>query len=751
MKYARCVASERRSTVLRLALVFETEAKCSYLGAPCCVISCFFFFNDTATTEIYTLSLHDALPISLLARDRSLQVLAIGWLEGPTAQELLKGRRGERAGELAACWLRCAAALPVKVGLPVGAAPMVYKAGKEVVLLDAADRGLGSAARRLARILTQTLPKNGLRRLVHGTFYARHVLDQGDGVGVIDWERFGRGPLELDAGMFLATTWRYGLDHAPLAAEAARVEEALLAGTTGLLDERVLAWHRADASPTGQQGLRGRAPQGELAGPRARAPDRGHPPGRARSASRPGRARRGAGPSVERRGARAHAACPLYPAGHAGGAGSDSQAARRTETAGSERLIPADRQADRRADEADHAVGLDEVAPLLAGPGVDVLGQEAVPIAAGEHVLEQATRFLPPPECGERVDIPERAYEERVFRLPEIVGLDVAEDEVPSAQLALDGAHSAGEPGVVFRQKPQLAQSQQARVECLALHGGHKTAHLGIPGPLADDLMHARRLGVPIGGAVGESQVRGDPGQPIAAGPTHHARRRVHARRAAQLPDSGVWLIEHPRRSLAECFEAMEQDLVSAPHDPVVEEHVGGGQDGRAVDIVLDLPIRLIPDPHRPQAAVPGEGIDFPLVGDRVPADPICGLQTSGFSVGDDVQDVTQIALHRVRVAQPIEGVDHEVGVAQPAIAVVPVAPAPRCFGNRRRHRRDDRAGIFEHVELQGDGGANDRILPLEGNGEGADPFAPVGCRVLEEMTPDVRHGPLDGLVGPEQ
>src|SRR2546422_11173459 len=29
---------------------------------------CFFFFNDTATTEIYTLSLHDALPISKTAR-----------------------------------------------------------------------------------------------------------------------------------------------------------------------------------------------------------------------------------------------------------------------------------------------------------------------------------------------------------------------------------------------------------------------------------------------------------------------------------------------------------------------------------------------------------------------------------------------------------------------------------------------------------------------------------------------------------
>src|SRR2546430_15942480 len=29
------------------------------------VYSSFFFFNDTATTEIYTLSLHDALPICL--------------------------------------------------------------------------------------------------------------------------------------------------------------------------------------------------------------------------------------------------------------------------------------------------------------------------------------------------------------------------------------------------------------------------------------------------------------------------------------------------------------------------------------------------------------------------------------------------------------------------------------------------------------------------------------------------------------
>src|SRR3989442_4527481 len=31
----------------------------------------FFFFNDTATTEIYTLSLHDALPICICSPTRS--------------------------------------------------------------------------------------------------------------------------------------------------------------------------------------------------------------------------------------------------------------------------------------------------------------------------------------------------------------------------------------------------------------------------------------------------------------------------------------------------------------------------------------------------------------------------------------------------------------------------------------------------------------------------------------------------------
>src|SRR3712207_6893130 len=54
----------------------------------------FFYFNDTATTEIYTLSLHDALPICDAAVGRFLLVPAA--LRGPDRPGPVL-RAGERA------------------------------------------------------------------------------------------------------------------------------------------------------------------------------------------------------------------------------------------------------------------------------------------------------------------------------------------------------------------------------------------------------------------------------------------------------------------------------------------------------------------------------------------------------------------------------------------------------------------------------------------------------------------------------
>src|SRR3546814_16448991 len=74
----------------------------------CVVIYFCFFFNDTATTEIYTyghtLSLHDALPISRPWRPHGPPRLAPGdrrpGLADPPLRRLLTGRSEEHTSEL---------------------------------------------------------------------------------------------------------------------------------------------------------------------------------------------------------------------------------------------------------------------------------------------------------------------------------------------------------------------------------------------------------------------------------------------------------------------------------------------------------------------------------------------------------------------------------------------------------------------------------------------------------------------------
>ena len=59
-----------------------------------------FFFNDTATTEIYTLSLHDALPISATARASEARAAEIAQISDEAAFEAA-ARRFSVAGTAA--------------------------------------------------------------------------------------------------------------------------------------------------------------------------------------------------------------------------------------------------------------------------------------------------------------------------------------------------------------------------------------------------------------------------------------------------------------------------------------------------------------------------------------------------------------------------------------------------------------------------------------------------------------------------
>src|SRR2546429_10031201 len=84
------------------------------------LMTSFFFFNDTATTEIYTLSLHDALPICPLPGGGGRPSA----LPGRTAQRLRQRKRLHRYRDPAA----------------VGTGPAVPRAGRQLEIGRASCR-----------------------------------------------------------------------------------------------------------------------------------------------------------------------------------------------------------------------------------------------------------------------------------------------------------------------------------------------------------------------------------------------------------------------------------------------------------------------------------------------------------------------------------------------------------------------------------------------------------------------------------
>src|SRR2546430_16262088 len=76
--------------IVRIAQLRFISLNCRVLTARLAL----FFFNDTATTEIYTLSLHDALPI---CSNRPLYVMSQCWDEAPKVSTL---RSEEHTSEL---------------------------------------------------------------------------------------------------------------------------------------------------------------------------------------------------------------------------------------------------------------------------------------------------------------------------------------------------------------------------------------------------------------------------------------------------------------------------------------------------------------------------------------------------------------------------------------------------------------------------------------------------------------------------
>ncbi len=184
--------------------------------------------------------------------------------------------------------------------------------------------------------------------------------------------------------------------------------------------------------------------------------------------------------------------------------------------------------------------------------------------------------------------------------------------------------------------------------------------------------------------------------------------------------------------------------------EPLVEERVRDREDRGPVGVVLSLPVRMVADAHGTDAAVAGQRRDDPLVERRFAGDRVDRLQRTLAGVRGDRREVAHVAFQRPGRAEPVQRVDDEVSVSQPAVPVVPVALRARRLGDRRRHRGDDRAGVFVGVELQRDRGADDVRLPFVGNRKAPYPVLPPRDGLVDRATCVRGRRAGEGLVGAE-
>ena len=211
--------------------------------------------------------------------------------------------------------------------------------------------------------------------------------------------------------------------------------------------------------------------------------------------------------------------------------------------------------------------------------------------------------------------------------------------------------------------------------------------------------MHRFGEVVPVFGAAVEPDPRGDGGEPLAAGPAHRRRMGVDALPPAIFPDAGVRLERLRRGAMAERFQQMKQAFVARPRQAAIEKHRHGGKDDAAIGVVLHLLGGGIADPHRAVAAIAFEFGRDALVDDRRRHHAVERAQLL-VGLGRDRQRERNELFHGARGADAVERLDDEIGIAQPAIAVIPGAAGVRRFRNRRGVRGDDAAGLVEIGEF---------------------------------------------------
>jgi hypothetical protein len=192
----------------------------------------------------------------LVGIDRELCCYAMGRIAAPRLRDLLRGGDGDRPATLAAEWLHHTKDLTVSFGPPLGGVDLAVFLDEWATETARGDGALARLARACADALQAAPPTPRSRTLRHGRFSPYHVYDVGDGPAVVDWDTFGRGPLELDAAGYLARLARVSGSPDTAATAAERFRRAI----EPIVNDATLAWYEAALLLRGAMQLTRRRP-----------------------------------------------------------------------------------------------------------------------------------------------------------------------------------------------------------------------------------------------------------------------------------------------------------------------------------------------------------------------------------------------------------------------------------------------------------------------------------------------------------
>src|SRR5580698_4102369 len=378
-------------------------------------------------------------------------------------------------------------------------------------------------------------------------------------------------------------------------------------------------------------------------------------------------------------------------------------------------------------DHRDVGKSLGEVADEAFELDVVLLGEQAEVVAQGEQAIEEAARVVGAADGFEATDHPETAGEEDAFAGRQAV-LDlfgvVAKNEASGHEIALNRFDGAADAVVGGGEKADDGHEQKRRIELFCAVEADEAVELLVEGLMAHFLVDGVANLLPLLDGGFDAELFGDEDGAVKGDPHHHFGPGELFAAAPRFPDAFVGTLPDGLKVVEQKHEDAGVFGGVAIH---TVESMEEGVEQFAVDVELDLRGCRVADANGARIFVSGEPVEFPLDELTLAFESVHDLDLVG-TAGDGAEQPVLPGDSFFVVAGGGHGEKGEGSVAQPAVAVVPVAHAADGFRQRCGDGGDETAGGTKGHGLEGDKRALDLVgvlaLVLEARG-------PVGPEVL--------------------